>query len=422
MANWNYGNSTESNLMKVKYGKIQNKQFNTDSIVYGLCKKNTNFVGSQIEFPVRTSIGGGVGSGSLPSANRNQHKKAIITSKKLYGRAGIDRESKFASKNDEGSFVRFTKYSVEQLTQSFVRNFERMATRGDASGSGVLITGNAGNANVSGQGISSDPTVISFSAASTYFPAEFESIEIGDILNCNSETSELEVVDMSVTVSGGYATGTISLVGSSTRLDAINDNGTPAPFIASDKLYMQGSKDNEMIGIKGAIEATGGTLYNISVGRRWQAYQKTASAALTTDLINEMVMNIKRQCGRSPKMILSSFHQYEKLLNLLEDHKRYALPVRDKSLKGKLSFNSIMVATPEGDIPVMVSRFLDSDEMFFLNFDHIELHLRHEFKWFDEDGSVFLRESTDSYEGRYGSYGQLYINPHFQGILKGLSL
>ena len=87
--------------------------------------------------------------------------------------------------------------------------------------------------------------------APTYYPAHFECIEIGDILNADSETTELEVVDMAVSESGGYATGTINLVGSSVLLAAATG---VAPFVQS--LFMQKSKDNEMIGLKGVLEAT----------------------------------------------------------------------------------------------------------------------------------------------------------------------
>ena len=62
MTTWTYDCSTESNLMKVKYGKLQEKQFNKKNIIYARAKKVESFVGSQIEFPVEQSIGGGVRS------------------------------------------------------------------------------------------------------------------------------------------------------------------------------------------------------------------------------------------------------------------------------------------------------------------------------------------------------------------------
>ena len=409
--------------MKVKYGKLIDKQFAQSNILFARIKKSQDFDGSQIERPIIQSIGGGVSAGSLPTANENKTAKAVITSKKLYAKVSIDRETKKASQKEQGSFVRFTKFPVQIATASFNRNLERMFTVGDASGSGALITGHASNSNMSGVGSSGDPTLVELSVASNYYIGEFEAIEEGDILNCKSESTELEVVSVSVTEANGYATATIGLVGASARLDAINDNGTPGPFAATDILYMQKSKDNECVGIQGVLSATSGSLYSVSVGRRWQSFQKDASsAALSTDLMNEVVMNVKRKCGKCPNLILTSYHQYIKLLNLLEDSKRYPLPAKGK-LKGIVSFKAVVFASPDGDIPVVMSRFMDSDKMYFLNESHIELCLRPGgFEWFDDDGTVFLRESGDSYEARYGGYGQLYVNPHFQGYLHSLAV
>lgn len=422
MSAWTYSASNEANLMKIKYGRLIEKQFNQQNPLFARIKKKENFVGSQIEEPIVQSIGGGVSAGSLPTANENKIAKATITSKKLYAKTSIDRESMKASRSDEGAFVRFTKFPVQIATKSFNRNVERMFTRGDATGSGALITGNASNSVVTGAGTACSPYLVDFDVASTYFPASFEQIEEGDILNVNSETTELEVVAVSVTEANGYATGTISLVGTSTRLAALAACCGTA-FGASDILYMQKSKDNETLGLQGVLSATSSSLYGVTVGRRWQATQKdAASASLSTDLMNEVIMNMKRKCGECPNMILTSYHQYTKLLNLLEDHKRYPLPAKGK-LKGVISFQTIVYASPDGDIPVVMSRFMDSDKIYFLNEKHISLHLRPGgFEWFDEDGTVFLRESGDSYEARYGGYGQFYINPHFQGYLYGLQV
>lgn len=417
MSKWTYDASNEANLMKVKYERLIENQFNKSNPIFGRLKKKTDFVGSQKEIAIVQSIGGGVGAGSLPTANENKIGKATITTKKNYAVVSIDRETMKAAKSDEGSFVRMTAFPVKIATESFNRNVERQITRGGVAGAGDLVAGADTNSNVSGAGSAGDPYIVSLDKASTYFPAEFACIEEGDLLNVNSETTDLEVVAISETVASGYATGTISLVGTSTRLAALTGAG---PFVAADKLYMQGSKDNELIGIQGVISATTGTAYGVSIGRRWQAYQKAAAgAALSTDLMNDVVVNVKRQSGASPKMILCHHHQYIKLLNLLEDHKRYNVPSR----KGEFSFSGLSFMSADGEIPVLTSRFIDSDKMYFLNDEHLELHLRPGgFEWFDDDGTVFLRETTDSYEARYGGYGQSFINPHFQGYLSGLQV
>jgi hypothetical protein len=264
-----------------------------------------------------------------------------------------------AAKTDEGSFVRMTKFPVKIATKSFNRNLERMITRAPVDGSGELAVGNAGNSVVSGAGTACDPYIVSLDASGVYSIAHAESIEIGDLLNVNAETTDLEVTDLSlVSAVAGSIDIEISLVGTSSRLATLAACCGTA-FGASDALHMQGSKDQELAGLEGVIAATSGSYKGIAIGRRWKSYSKDASsAALSTDLMNDAVVNIKRQSGESPDMILCSYHQYIKLLNLLEDHKRYQLPARDKKFKGQISFAGVEYMSPDGAIPVFASRFV----------------------------------------------------------------
>lgn len=424
MSAWTFTGSNEANLMKIKYGKMIEKQFNKENVILGRIKKMQDLVGKQIDRPLIQSIGGGVSAGSLPTANENKVGKVILNdSKKLYAVVQVDRESMKRARKGEGAFVDATKYPVKIAVESFNRNLTRQLLRNDIAGAGALIEGSASNTTqASGAGTSGCPYVITIDAASNTEAAAFEAIEVGDIVNLNSESTELEVVDMDVTYAGdGTASGTISLVGTSTGLAA--DVGASA-FVAADKLYMQASKDNEIDGIKGVLAATGGTYKNVSIGRRFKSYRKSAaSATISTDLLNDLVINVKRQSGESPDMLLTSHAQFIKILNLLEDQKTYNLPARDKKYKGQISFSGIEFMSADGAIPVVPDRFMDSDKVYALNTNHIELHITPGgFEWFDEDGTVFLRDaSADSYSARYGGYCELFVNPHFQGELHSLA-
>lgn len=413
MTTWTYDSTNEANLMKIKYGKLIEKQFNMENVLFGRIKKMDDFVGTSITRPVIQSIGGGVGAGALPSASVNKIGKATLSTTKQYAVTSIDRESMKAAKTDEGAYVRATKFPVKIVTKSFNRNLERQITKGDASGSGVLFTGNATNADVTGLGTSASPFLVYFDVSAPD-ASDYAQIEEGDLLNVNAEETDLEVVAID------EANDKISLVGTSARLTALV--AAPSGFVAADELYMQESKDNELIGLEGVLLATSGSYKGITIGRRWQSYINSTAGAISTDLMNDVVINIKRKCGESPDMIVTSYKQYIKFLNLLEDQKTYNLPARDKNFKAAVSFSGIEYISPDGVIPVFPSRFVADAHMMFLNSTHIELHNRPGgFEWFDEDGTVFLRESGDSYEARYGGYCDLFINPHFQGILSALT-
>lgn len=432
MSAWTFSGSNEANLMKIKYGKLIDKQFNKDNVILGRIKKMQDLIGSQIERPLIQSIGGGVGAGSLPTANENKIAKVKLSdSKKLYAVVSVDRETMKRAKVSEGAFVSMTKYPVKIAVESFNRNLTRQILRNDIAGAGSLITGAVDSgtppSDVGGSGTINSISYdfkIPFDKASTYSAAAFEGIEIGDILNVNSEATALEVVEMTVSEANGYATGTIYVTGTSARLTVLSDACCPLPFIETDNLYMQNSRTKELDGIAGVLAATSGTYKNVTIGRRFQSYRKDASsAALSTDLLNDLVINIKRRSGESPDMLLTSHHQFIKLLNLLEDQKTYNLPARDKKFKGQISFAAIEFMSADGPIPVIPDRFMDNNKVFALNSNHIELHTTPGgFEWFDEDGTVFLRDATDSYSARYGGYCELFVNPHFQGELHTLAV
>lgn len=403
MSAWNYQSESEKNLMKKAYDKHIDMQFNKDNVLFGRMKKAYDFVGEDTTIAIEQSIGGGRSSGSLPTPNRNKTSKAVLTTKKLYASVRVDRESMLAARTDAGSFVRFTEYPVKVAQQGFNSNVERQIILNDLSGEGVLFTSTT--ALVTGAGTSADPYVVTLAAG-----ASLESVEEGDLLNVESETTEVEVVEVD------EVANTISLVGTSAALLAAKTTG------AAMDLYMQKSKDNELEGLQGILKATSGTYKGIAIGRRWQATQKTAGAALSFDMLNEVIIKIKRKCGQAPNLILVNNTIYQKILTLSETQKSYNLPARGK-FKAQISFSAIEYLGPDGAIPVVLNRFVPQNEVYILNDNHIHLKARSKQEWFDEDGTVFLRDSdADSYSARYGMYADVFVNPHFQGIITNVTI
>ena len=413
MSSFTYSASNETNLMKQKYGKLIEKQFNKSNVILGRIKKIMDYGGKGIDRPVIQSIGGGVGNGSLPTANENKIGLAKLNdSKKMYAVASVDRETMKRAQKDSDSFVRMTKFPVKIATEAFNRNLARQILKNDIAGKGKLLTWETTGATATSAG------KVYFDVADDQDLSNFEAIEIGDILdqyatNDSSTATGLEVIDVVVVeAADGYA-----------------DTGTYIEFSTSptvtdgDYFCMQNSDQAELDGIKGVLAATSGTYKNISVGRRWKSYRKDASsAAVSSDLMNDCVLKLKKQCGESPDVILSSYHQFIKILNFLEDAKRYELPARSKKFKGQISFTGVEFMSADGPIPVVPDRFMDNDKLYFLNSKHIELHLTPGgFEWFDEDGTVFLRDAADTYSARYGGYGELFVNPHFQSELHSLA-
>ena len=404
--------SEASNLFKIKYEKLSENVYNSANVLLGRVKKNYNFVGEKIQITIPSSFSGGVGSGSLPKANTALYQRAELTAKKMYAVVEIDRETIKAALKDEGSFVRATKEVVKKAVESFMRNMSRVLFN---DGTGKLGSGD-GTA-VTGTGSDADPFVVTIADMKE---ADLEERDLVDVENTGVSQGLFEIVAVDAELS------TVSL-----KLAAGNTSGAPA---ADCDIFMQNSKSNDPEGLKGIIKtqadlvADSKSPYGITPGRRWSAghVEKASGAAISTDMLNKAMLAVKKKSGKSPNLIVCSFKQYENILNLLEDQKRYTVQTR-AGLKSKsgadISFSGVEFMSVDGPIGIFPERFVEDDRIYLLNDSHIEIHHRPDFGWFDDDGTVFLRKAdADAYEARYGGYLQVYINPCFHGVIQGLSV
>jgi hypothetical protein len=402
MANFNLTDA--SALFKSKYGKLSDNVYNSANVLLGKMKKNYKFTGKEIKEPVPTTFAGGVGSGSLPTANPADYGDMTITSKKVYAVCEIDRETIKASMSDEGAFVQGTKHVVQRTVETWTRNASRILF-GNADGVlGVSTAANAG-------GTAAAPTIVI--STTTWKESNFEENDYVNIGSSNNAYSTSNVWEITAVAP---ATRTVTLARISGSVDLTMD-------AAAKTVYMQNSKDADPHGLKYVCDATSGSLYGITVGRRWQATQQdAASAGISVDKINQLMLEIQRKSGKVPDMILTSFTQYRKIMNLLEDQKQYVVEPRSSDLKGKISFKGLEFMSAAGAIGIFPERFCEDDRLYALNSNYIEAHHRPDFGWFDDDGTVFLRSaSSDTYGARYGGYYQNVIIPSFQGVITGLS-
>lgn len=417
----NYNLTTATGVFKTKYVRLSRDMFNSENVVLAKIKRNDEFVGDQALISVPTSFGGGRGSGVIPRANVTAYQKMLITAKKLYAIIEIDNEAIKASQTDEGAFVRLSKEPVKRGVQSWQANLSRMlfndsiTTNGNGrlgiSSSSTAITGSAG------------VYTATFSTASTN-PVQWKTAnwETKDFVNASdvAGTAEYEVTAVAPPASGA-TTATVTL----TQVAGAN---FPLTGLTSVNFYMQNSKNNDATGLRGALLATSGTLFNVSVGYRWQAPSQltSLSVGITPDLLNQQALDLKYAFGESHDMFVTSFVQYRKLLNQLEDQKRYMIvESRNEGPKGKFSFQALEFMADTGPIPVIAERFVEDDTFYSLNSDFIEFHARPDGGWVEDPtmgGSIFrLSPTNDTWQARYAVYGEFGILPSAHGIMTGLT-
>lgn len=417
---------TATNVFKRKFWKMSDAVFNASTVTWSRINKNSDFVGKDMFVSNPLSFSGGVGSGSLPTANVGKYEGSIINSKKIYAVCQVEREAIKASEQSEGAFVKAMAETVKKTLESYMRNVSRMLF---ADGTGVLAkgAGSSAAAAVSGAGTTGSPYLITLTS-STFFDANLEERDLVQIgTGAAADNSGAAVEGTFLEISAVDTTNfTVSLVGSSTRLAALVA-GT-AKFATTDVIIMQNSYNNDITGLRGISNqsaAGSGSIYNVPVQRRWSMQVLDASAAaITVDLINQEMLKIERKSGKVPNLIVCGFKQYQKMLALHENQKRYNLSPKDSKYAGQFSFDGLQFMSTAGIVPVVYDRFVKDDELWLLNDNYITCTMRPGgVQWFEEDGTVFLRDTgSDSYSARYGGYMELYVIPTFHGHIKNLAV
>lgn len=445
--------TTQSDRFKIKYGKLADKVFNAGNPITMQISVKNDFVGKSMIEDNPLGFSGSVGSRIMPKSNVGNYANSTLTSKKIYATVIVDRESMKASSTTEGAFFKFMDKPVKDAMESFDRNKSRMFF---GSGNGILAMGAAGAtaaSDVLSSGVGSPtatytiPLIAVIGAVAQFHDANFEEKDfvqivtgITDLVTGLGGSAEggdtganlLEVVEVNTSLKQ------IKVYGTSPVLQALAVAGAAVAgtgeLPANAAIVMQGSYGGDFTGLRlvsdlsAAFDAgtAGLSLYGIPLQRRWRMYVKDASNnALTTAMINEVAIGIEKRCGKAITMLAASYEQFTKLLDLSEDHKRYMTvsPANPAYKKAQYGFEAVEYMTTTGAVPVIADRMIQAHEIWFLNKNYIEYRLRPDgAKWADEDGTVFLRTGSDSYEATYACYGECFISPSYQGHLKNLKL
>ncbi len=295
--------------------------YSTLDVLEGRIKKRYNFTGKQKNIETQLSFAGGYGARLLPKANNSKMENQQITAQKVYARALVDREGLKAASNSQGAYERYLKFPISKCVENYTNQCGRI-TFGDATG--ILGRGDGATA-PTGTGAENDPFIIKILAASwdesvweekafvqyvsglAAYPANTGgSMEGGDAL-----TNILEVVEVIAPASAGLA-GTVKLIGVSSALATLVSGPTAIP--ATSGFCMQRSYNGEPMGFENVLMATSGSLYGITVQRRWKAGQLDAGGAgILTDHINQVFLERKHIFGEEPDMIVCRYNQYQKL-------------------------------------------------------------------------------------------------------------
>ena len=363
--------------------------------------KNVDFVGKQFVQPV--CFGSAVGLGyrpsgtSLPAPKSAPREQAVFPAVRAYATAEYEREAIVASRNDRGAFAKVTVDEVEAVLEGFNLHMVERALFSDSTGKLGAITSLD-----SGAGTEASPWVVTMATSGVLAP-KFKKKYFPRGAKMDLYTSG-GTYQMTVEVAGFSAT-TLSLV--------LISSGSAAAPAASDILYWEGNRNNECVGLKQIAPVSAGTLCGISQSANPEfkgIVSNLSGATLAYDDINDIISDLEEELGVSPNLAICSHNTKAAIKSQAEEHKRYSI-AEVKSSDTKIGFKGIELLGDDGPFPMISSQMCDDDEIYFLNTKYMQLVMRQDFGWFDDDGTILLRDpNKDVYNARYGGYFELFCS------------
>jgi len=392
--------------MKYKYGPAIEDLVNKKTLLLDrINQRKKKFQGKLWVQPKLLATGGGIGARSgasptLPTAGRTVQEKLQATAKKLYARLDIDREAIIAGRKSEQVFVDSTKHEIKAKADRFALDLNRQFY-GNGGGTLGLVGSVAG-------------TVVTVTAATfnqNYFME-------GDRIQLYADNAGIPGA-----LVGVGTTSTITSINPAAGTRTITLDAIDGAAAAGQHIVIEGNANNELTGFASHIDDQSSTIHNINKTTYFRArgvYQDAASASVSVDLMNQLVQQMVSVSVEQPKMVITSPKQWRLISQLLENAKIYHAKDSDK---GKFGFGALEYISPLGVLPIYADRFCPDEKMYFVNPESFQFIQREDFGWFDEDGTILMRQATtDAYEARYGGYSELICTcENSNGILDNLA-
>ena len=365
-----------------------------DRPLFAMLDKKTDFVGDSYKVPIIVTRPMGISS-TFTSAQNNKvptnYQAFYLTRVKHYALASITTEAVLASQNDAGAFLRLATGEIDGAIDGLTRTIAYQLY-GDANAALGQLAASGG---------------ISGTTCQLANPEDIVKIEVGQVL------------DFWTAVSGGSQHGSATVV--SVNRDVGSFVVSAAGTIAnSDFVFVQGDRGNGISGLAGWLpSATPSNSLFFGVDRtvdssRLSGQRIDCSALPIEEALIQSARRVSREGGQ-PSHCFLSFDRYAALEKSLGTKIRY-----EEKKVGEVSFQSIRVNGPKGDIAVLADQDAPSNRGHLLDLKGWSLYsLGTAVQILDLDGNKMLRESNaDAMEVRVGAFLNLGCrSPGFNGVL-----
>ena len=378
--------NAENALKSVYLGVIAN-QLNTKAnpLLAKIKQSDANIWGKEIvklaPFGINGGIGAGTETGALPTAAGNNYVQFKTSLKNLFGRIEISDKALRASANADGAFVNLLADEMEGLVKASTFNLGRMIY-GD--GSGLLATTTAQT--------EEGATFVTVDSVRNLIEGMVVDVYVGN--ECLLSGKRINFVDR-VTKKVYFDVSTVVASGA--------------------KLYVQGSKDNEITGIEALFN--GESIYGLSrENYPWLNAITDASGKTMDDVtMQEMIDAIEDKAGSEVDFIACSRDARKAYQQYLTYYRRNIDVAELAGGFKAITFNGI---------PVVADRFIADGTAYFLSTKDFTLHQLCDWQWLEgEDGKILKQNGGfPSYSATLVKYADLICDrPLGQAKLSNIS-
>lgn len=386
--------STADNALKEVYLGVVSNQLNTatNPLLAKINQTTSDVWGKEIRKIAPYGINGGIGAGTedgdLPISAGNNYAQFILTLKNLYGRLEISDKAVRASETSAGAFVNLLNAEMEGLIKASSFNLGRMLY-GD--GTGFLAT------------ISSNTTeLITVDSVTNLMEGM-----VVDIVSSNGDVDKSGLRIKSIDRSAKTVTFTVT--------PTMTANG-----LASHKLCVQGSYNNEITGL-GAIFKSTGSLYGLQRSAySWMTpYMKDISASSAKTNISETTMQ---------SAIDELEEVYDSKVNFIvcssgvkRNYQEYLSSYRSNI--DILNLEGGFKAISYNGIPVVSDRFVPANTMYLLNTSEFNLHQLCDWQWLENENGKIIKQTPGkaTYQATLVKYADIICNkPSGQAKITGI--
>ena len=315
--------------------------------------------GKEVKKLAPYGINGGIGSGAendnLPASGQNNYVQFTLALKNLFGKIELSDKAIRASQNSAGAFVNLLNAEMDGLLKASKFNFGRMLY-GDGSGLLATTINNAG---------------------STYNQITVDSVKgLMEGMVIDMYTA-LDVKD--TTFSGAR----IVAIDRATKVVTLSVTAL-SQYGAGYKLYVQGSKDNEITGLE-AIFGTSATIYglNRSDYSFLQPYKNTVQGTVTISAIQNAIDYVEENAGSKIDFIVASYDVRKQYVDFL---------AKNRTNVDYLVLDGGYKALSYSGIPFVADRFVKEGDMYLLNSQDFKLHQLCDWRWLEGEGGTVLHQ------------------------------